>query len=205
MEYLLPAPPKSKGSKAIVLRGERMGELVAVLRYKRTEKRLIAELDGNSESWEDDEDKFCWVQDPMPGHAVISTPRNRGAHTIGWPAVPTAPTSIQPLPVLPLALCQPLSLPTLPANPYPTSAAGSAIMDQQALPGPSHFNNNEEGANKNDGVGNALCVPVDQRGEREMAIVKQKMTVHVGGTPPQNEWWQTWEEEEERRSFSYDK
>jgi hypothetical protein len=62
VRYLLPAVPRSKGCEAIIVKGERLGELVTVQKYKKKQRKLDVQVNGESRVWEADEDEVCWVE-----------------------------------------------------------------------------------------------------------------------------------------------
>jgi hypothetical protein len=211
VEYLSPFPPKQKGCKGVVLTGEHMGELVTIIKYKRSQKRAVVQVDGEEVPWEDNESVFCTVVDPLQSHQRASravsqisklapsfpTLESRSTRDIVGPLVsPTA--SLQPLNTISQHILSPA---------LPTPNAGS--VDQHSIPIPSYVNSAEECADKDKDKDTGNVV-VDQYGENIVGVPVENW--HQDSTIPdlpvldkaptvRREWWEIWEEEEERCSF----
>jgi hypothetical protein len=203
VEHLSPYSPKAKGGKAIVLEGERIGELVNVLQYKKKFRKVIVQVDDLGAPWEDDETVFCAIVDPVQRHESNLPPpleNGRTRSSIGPPTTfPLPPTETVSWHMLP---------PTLPT---PTLEYARS-MDQYPIPGPSYVNHTEECADKDNGVDNVTFVTVDQPEENTVSIPFEDQQhnsgvpdVRLSGHTPavEKEWWQIWEEEDQLRSYDY--
>jgi hypothetical protein len=201
VEHLSPFPPKQKGGKGVVLTGERMGELVTILKYQRSKKRAVVQVDGEEVPWEDNESIFCAVVDPLHSHQITGRAVSKLAPSFPGRSIRDI---VDPLvsPTASLQLPNTISQHTL-SPALPTLNARS--VDQQSMLIPSYVNSNEKD------TGHVAFVNVDQCGENTVSIPVENW--HQNKTIPvlpvldkaptvRKEWWETWEEEEEQCSFT---
>jgi hypothetical protein len=139
VECLLPAPPRSKGSKAVVLEGEHMGEVVTVSKYMKKTKRAVVQVDGGLVSWEDDENKFCMISDPILGFMDVEIqrlPSSLPSPGTNW-SVPGVPHNHHQLPSSSEMWAQPGDTPHVPTPlppPSPCTSLPEAHTDFRLAP-----------------------------------------------------------------------